>query len=285
MRLHKFAVLLLVAAVAAAGCGGGVSVEPKVTLKPGKKGNAGGNGDSKAAAITQTGTLVGTVIYQGTWTPLSPKMAKGKATKDPNICAHEKAIVDDSMIVGENGGIANVLVYLTDVPAGARELVPEIPADPAMFNQVNCTFIPHVLVVRTNQVVIVTSSDKVLHNTNSQPILSRKFNRGINFENKVELKYNRAETTPVPVKCDIHPWMNAYHLALDHPWGTATSSEQGHEGEFRIENVPVGEWKFRVWHEKTGGIGGFLEKALTVKIEADKTTTIDQEYPASRFQR
>ncbi len=146
---------------------------------------------------------------------------------------------------------------------------------------------PHVQGMRTGQALAIKTSDPTAHNVHGFGKVNRSFNRSQPpGAGDIVIKMRRDEShPPMKIKCDIHPWMNAYHLALDHPWGTATSSEQGHEGEFRIENVPVGEWKFRVWHEKTGGIGGFLEKALTVKIEADKTTTIDQEYPASRFQR
>ena len=49
----------------------------------------------------------------------------------------------------------------------------------------------------------------------------------------------------MPVVCNIHPWMKAYILSLDHPYMAVT----GEDGTFEIKNMPAGQHEFQFWHE------------------------------------
>ena len=62
------------------------------------------------------------------------------------------------------------------------------------------------------------------------------------------LSYDKSEKIPVKIRSDIHPWMSAYHLPLDHPFGTATDTS----GRFMIRGLPPGEHTLKVWHETMG---------------------------------
>ncbi len=65
-------------------------------------------------------------------------------------------------------------------------------------------------------------------------------------------------------------------LIADHPFAAVTDKT----GAFRIDNLPAGEHKFRIWHERTG----YLEKSLTVKIEASQETQLGElKFSADRF--
>jgi hypothetical protein len=261
-----------------AGCGGGASVKPVVSFKPG--GDDGGSTGSTTTAkpIEGVGTFSGTIKLKGDWTP-SVIVAKGAATKDSTVCAAETAIVEQSLVVGPENGIANVFIYLNKVPPGAK--VPPPPAEPAVFDQKGCVFVPHALVIRANQKVLVKSGDAVAHNTHTYPRRNGGFNQAIksNERDGVPLFYTKRENEPFSVKCDMHSWMRAYHLAIDHPWGTTTNTK----GEFTLTDVPATELEFRVWHEKAGGGGGFLQRSLLVKIEPGKTMTQDLEFELSAF--
>lgn len=50
------------------------------------------------------------------------------------------------------------------------------------------------------------------------------------------------------VDCSIHPWMHAYLIITEHPYSVVTDQE----GRFEIRNVPLGEWEFKLWHERPG---------------------------------
>ena len=44
--------------------------------------------------------------------------------------------------------------------------------------------------------------------------------------------------------------MRAYWLIIDHPYAALTDKD----GKFQIDNLPVGEHNFRIWHERIGDI-------------------------------
>ncbi len=269
---------LVLGLVPVAGCGGGASAKPEIIYKPGG-GDAVSNNGGAVEPIDGTGTFTGTVQLTGTAPSPLVIVAKGAATKDREVCAATTAIVNQSLEVGDGNGIANVFIFLDKTPPGAQ--VPPVPDEPAIFDQKGCVFVPHVLVTRTNQQVLVRSGDAIAHNTRTNPKRSRPFNQIIQANDRkgFPLIYNKHERTPFLVKCDMHSWMQAYHLALDHPWGTTTNAK----GEFKIEGVPATSLTFRVWHEKAGGRGGFLQRSLKVTIKKDETVSQDLAFALSAF--
>jgi hypothetical protein len=52
----------------------------------------------------------------------------------------------------------------------------------------------------------------------------------------------------VPIKCDVHSWMNAYLGVVSHPYYGIT----GKEGTFELKNLPPGQYVIEAWHEKYG---------------------------------
>jgi len=117
------------------------------------------------------------------------------------------------------------------------EAVPSgLPAGPAVLDQVDCQYVPHVLGLRAGQVLRVKSSDPAMHNVHG---LSEK-NPGFNFgmtrtgESR-DLTFARPEQ--FVVKCDVHPWMTAHVYVFDHPFFAVT----GDDGAFEIAGLPPGE--------------------------------------------
>lgn len=215
-----------------------------------------------------TGTLTGVVTFSGNWSPLAPLSTKGDETvKDAAVCSAED-IPNESIVVNPDAGngVANVFVYLSKVPKGVD--VPAPSEEPVIMDQKGCVFLPRALVVQEGQTILVKSSDAVPHNVHTFPTLSAPFNSICppNERDGLKLVYGGKERQPISVKCDIHPWMQAWHLPLDHPYAAVTDAE----GKFTIENVPAGDLSFRVWHEKAG----FVEKSLAVTVKADETNEI-----------
>ncbi|MCH2588969.1 MAG: hypothetical protein MK004_10910 [Planctomycetales bacterium] len=231
------------------------------------------------ASATPTGTLTGTIKLIGTAPKPSVIVAKGTAKRDATVCGAQAAIIDQSLQVGEGNGIANVFVYVDKAPPGAT--IPTAPTEPAIFDQKGCVFLPHAMVVRSSQTVLIKSQDDAGHNTHTYPGRSRGFNGAIKALERdgVPLVYNKHERTPFPVKCDMHSWMQAFHLALEHPWGTTTKAD----GSFELTGLPATELTLRVWHEKAGGKGGFLQRSLKVTIPKDGSKTENLEFKLSDF--
>src|SRR3989449_6303021 len=82
----------------------------------------------EAIAVTDGGTLSGTVTIEGT----APPPAKIEVTKDPEVCGKEsKEKVNPVLLVGAGGGIANVVV--TVKATKGKKL--EVPAQNPLFDR------------------------------------------------------------------------------------------------------------------------------------------------------
>lgn len=227
-----------------------------------------------------TGNFKGVVTFKGQ--PPAPKtiVKKGDANvKDPAVCAVND-LISDEFVVNEkaDNGVANIVIYLKKAPDGYK--AGSIPEVPAVFDQQGCRFIPRVLAVRCNQTILLKSNDPVPHNTNITPVRNTGFNQLIqpNNRNGVEFKYAKPESLPIPVKCDLHPWMKAHHLPLEHPFFAVTDEN----GKFEIKGLPPGKHMFTVWGETAGYVKG-LNNKLEVEIKADKVTEQTLSFTAADF--
>jgi hypothetical protein len=260
-----------------------VSVKPKSSEEGGASetaaagaSNAGAQGAS-AASSGEPGTLKGVITFKGE--PAEKLLVrKGDPNaKDAAVCAAEN-VPDESLVVGSNGGLANVFVYLQKAPSGAK--VEPAPSEPVTFDQKVCTFLPHAMLVRTGQTINVLNGDNVLHNTHSNPLNgdTETFNKGVapNDRTGIPMVYAGAERVPVSVVCDIHNWMRAWHLPLDHNFAAIS----GEDGSFEIANLPPGEHEFVIWHE-----GDYLERKYKVTIKSGETTEVDLSYGAQDLAR
>lgn len=224
------------------------------------------------------GHLKGKIVVNGTVPKLAPLVKEGANVKDANVCA-VKDLPDDSLVVGENGELANCFVYLY-MRRGTPEIHPDLkkPAEPAVkLDNLQCRFVPHAGIVRTDQVLNTINSDACGHNVHTFPLKNNAHNLLIsaNDTKGVNLEFSQGELLPMQVKCDIHPWMTAYWMVVDHPYATVTDSE----GNYFIENMPAGKHTIRIWHERVGYIersldveikGGEASDLGTIKVDADK---------------
>lgn len=278
MKSVGLAAIAALALLPASGCGKpvhalghGASAEPKVTVLLSDAAGAAAP-DAGAAAATTTvagyGTFKGRVVVNGAFSPLPPLLAQGAPTKDA-ICA-QKAIPDESVVVGANNGLANVFIYLKKVPGGE---IPAAPADALVVDQQGCKFSPHAAVCRVGQPLTFKNSDPVAHNTAFAPQSSSGFNQTIvaNDQKGANYTYGKPEAVPVRAKCDYHAWMGSYHLPLNHPWGAVTADD----GSFEIKGVPGTTVEFVIWHEKAQYINRGLKITIPVDGTIEQEITID----------
>ncbi|MDA1164894.1 MAG: carboxypeptidase regulatory-like domain-containing protein [Planctomycetota bacterium] len=223
-----------------------------------------------AQAADGYGTFSGQVVLDGEMPQLKPKVEIGSNAKDKQCCAVKDVLNDEMVVNKENKGVQNVFVFLKSKVA-ASDIHPDLKKSKeakVVFDQKTCQFTPHALIVRLDQQVVVKSGDNISHNTHSYSIFNpgQNFIVGPNDRVGVEMpKFNLQERLPIEVKCDIHSWMRAWWLIVDHPYAVITDKD----GKFKIENLPVGTHTFTIWHERVG----YIEKTLDVKIEAGKTAT------------
>ena len=98
------------------------------------------------------------------------------------------------------------------------------------------------------QPIEISNSDETMHNVHALG----KANRGFNFPQPIKgMKSRQTFPTPevmVTVKCDVHPWMNAYIGVVNHPYFAVSANG----GTFDLKNVPAGTYTIEAWHEKLG---------------------------------
>lgn len=196
-----------------------------------------------ARAADDWADLTGRFVFDGP-PPVAPKLV---VNKDTEVCG-KHPLVDESLVVGPDGGIANVIVYVRSAKVKTHPDLAKFEPEVVLDNK-NCRFEPHVLPVQLGQTLILRNSDPVGHNSNVQPLGDQGVNPLIAAGTDAKHKFNKKQLLPVPVSCNIHNWMKAYVLPRDNPY-TAVSDEKGN---FTIKNLPVGEkLEFQVWQEKAG---------------------------------
>lgn len=196
-----------------------------------------------AVAADQWATLTGRFVYDGA----APPPAKLVVSKDADVCG-KHPLVDESLVVGPDGGLANVVVY---VRSAKVKVHPDLakPAGEVILDNKNCRFEPHVAAIQLGQTLVLKNSDPIGHNSNVQPLGDQGANPLIAAGTDAKHKFNKKQLLPVPVSCNIHPWMKAYVLPRDNPY-TAVSDQ---DGNFTIKDLPAGEkLEFQVWQEKAG---------------------------------
>lgn len=191
-----------------------------------------------------------------------------KRAQIANKPCHEgaQALLDETVVVNENGMLANVLVYLADAPAsdGSKR-------EPALLDQKDCRYVPHVVGVQVGQTLRIKSSDPTLHNVHYIPSRNRPANFGLTQVGAEKaVTFDAAEF--VRVKCDVHPWMTAYIGVFDSPFFGATDET---DGAFEIARVPAGTFRLVAWHEQYGNV----EQSVTVKENEVVDVTFEYKAP------
>ena len=153
--------------------------------------------------------LRGRFVYDGT--PPAPK--KLIPNKDVAFCGKFE-IPDERLIVNqENGGIADIVIYLRKKP---KRISPAY--DEVLLDNINCRFDPHVQLFRTGQTLVVGNKDAIGHNSNFAMFRNALPNQLIPALGSFKSQIPDAEPFPVKVACNIHPWMSAVLVVKDHPY-------------------------------------------------------------------
>ena len=171
-------------------------------------------------------------------------------------------------VVGKDGGLAHVFVYLK------KDGLKAPPAGEAgVLDQIECMYEPYVMGVVAGQKFKVKNSDALLHNVHATPKLNKEFNFGQPVKGQVNEKAFDVPEVLVRVKCDVHPWMFAYIGVVDHPYFAVS----GADGSFKISGVPDGKYTLVAYHLKTHGAANTGEsKEIEVKggeVKQDFTVT------------
>jgi hypothetical protein len=238
-----FAGLLI--AVMAIGCGkSSASVVAKSNAPP-------------PAKVEHAGMISGVVMFDGQ-RPELPRLSTAGDAHCQQM--HPDGLPDESVVVASSGSVANVIVYLKDAPRSDGSL-----REPAMIDQVNCQYVPHVVAVQINQLLRVKSSDSVFHNINMMAAINPPMNMSETGPGEQLIQFGLPEI--LRVRCDVHPWMKAVVGVFDSPYFAVTGSD----GKFAINNIPPGVYTLTAWHERFGELTRKVTVGPDGSVQSDFT--------------
>ena len=213
--------------------------------------------DSRPAADAPagpTGSVAGTILFSGK----APAPVLIDTSMDP-ACNLSGGKVYSEQYSVSSGKLANVFVYVKQGPAAAMQVAPLMP--PTVLDQKNCQYTPHVIGVFQGGVVEFRNDDPTMHNIHTMPTAVGNETIDISQGPKgapVTKHFTNAEMM-MPVRCNNHPWMNAFINVSPTPWFAVTDKN----GRFDLKGLPPGEYTLGAVHEKLG------EKTIQVTVAAN----------------
>lgn len=209
-------------------------------------------------SVKDGGTITGTVK----WTGAVPKLPSLVLNKDPGICdpQGQKKRDLERLVISTNGGVANTVVFLKDITRGKAM---DLPEERQFLNQKTCRYEPHVLLVPDNGTLHLKSSDPILHTVHMTG--ASDYNLPFPFANQTVSRTMNREGT-VDLRCNAgHVWMNAEMLVVPHPYYAVTDED----GNFKLTNVPPGEYEIEAWHEgwKVTGQGSVYDVMTQMRVQ------------------
>ena len=165
-------------------------------------------------------------------------------------------LLDDSLLVGEDGALQNVFVVVREgLPEGRTWPVPE---KPAVMDQ-NCKFIPRIVGVQVGQPLEFRNSARTLEVPHGFPKLNPEFSFNMPENSTKRITFEFAET--FHLECDVHPWELGYCHVVAHPFFALTDKK----GRAVVKGLSPGTYEVEFWHETLG------VQRKTVEIESERS--------------
>ena len=187
--------------------------------------------------------------------------------KNRSFCGTE--VANETLLVGRDGAVKNAVVMLraTDRPA---------PTEPIrlVLDNKRCGFAPHVQVAPVGSELLLKNSDPILHTVHARLGAETLFNVGLPKWREVTKRLDRAGV--IRINCDVlHTWMSAAIVVTDTPYVAVTDEN----GSFVIDQMPVGQYRGEIWHEKLGA------RTLPLSVTGDKVISLEVVYALEQNSR
>lgn len=228
-------------------------------------GAAGGESSGEEAAAVMVNvdpataaTVAGTVTFSGD----APRFPPLNMSAEPDCIALHGGRVPSDRVLINDGKVQDVLVWVSKGLEGKRF---PVRTDLVNLDQKGCIYKPHVVAVQMGQSLNITNSDPTTHNVHPLPRENREWNKSqTSNAPAIDYKFPRAELK-IAVKCNIHPWMQAYIHVIEHPYFAVTDAD----GKFEIGNLPPGTYTLQAVHARLG------EQESEITVGASESQQVD----------
>ncbi len=267
--MNKMKLVALVAAISLTFIGCGASDKPAQRKAPERAGASNTSGGevaapSSSAEVTIDAATAGSITVSCKVKGTPPKMKPIDMTKD-GVCVGPTAapVMEDSVVVGDAGALANVIVYIKDINVKSP-----VPTEEVVLDQKSCVYVPHVITMRAGQKFKIRNSDDTSHNVHIFSNANGTWNQTMNGKGELTDKVLANPESKFEFRCDVHPWMKAMAGTFKHDFHGVT----GTDGKLTLKSVPPGEWTVVAAHERFG------KKEMKVKVDAKGVATASVEF-------
>ncbi len=219
-------------------------------------------------SVATPGRIAGTVEFDGAF----PADTLIQLTSNQTGCGQS---VTDHRVERSGNRVAGVAVWLTDIREGKS-----LPIERRFeLENEDCVMIPRVQTVTMGGTLNVINANVAMHSNRIVDVATGELQALAPFnDNGQVVPFDRLLTKPaeLEVTCELHPWMKAYVLVLDHPYFAMTDKA----GDFSIDGVPAGTYNLRAWHpvlglvDQTVTVGGGGVAAVAMKLPGEGAPAI-----------
>jgi plastocyanin len=196
----------------------------------------------------------------------APAPVRIDTSMDP-ACGSGETFTEQYVV--HDGKLANVYVYVKSGPVAAMTHGASW-VTPVVMDQKGCSYVPHVIAVMVGQRVEFRNADPTMHNVHTIP--AGAGNAEVDFSEgprgTPQMKVFKKPEVMMPVRCNKHPWMNAFINVSATPFFAVT----GADGRFELKGLPAGQYMLGLVQEKMG------EETVTVTVKPQATATADVTY-------
>ena len=213
------------------------------------------------APVANAGSISGTIHFTGK----PPARVKIDMSMDP-ACSMLAPENNAEQYVVADGKLANVYLY---IKAGAPPSKAPANAAHVVLDQKGCRYTPHVIALQQGGSVEFRNSDPTMHNIHTTPETGEaSIDVSQGPMGAAQTRQFQQPETMLPVRCNNHPWMNAFINVSATPFFAVSDAN----GSFTITGLPPGNYTLAAVHEKLG------EQDIQITVPPSATAKADFTY-------